>query len=463
MAQEAPAAPPPLPSPGPAGEAGRRRRRRAGRAGAGKDGAEKAAAAAGAAARGPRGARLWLELALYLSALPIFLAFVALELGDVASPPGGSGGGGGGGGSYAPLGLAAGGGDSRIARAGNAATEPKAGAGAEPKAGEAAPEVRKAPAGGRAVGGGAQGGGGGGGGTAEAAAAMRNSTLLPTGTVGGAASASPSVPNCLDPEGPKPVILMSLGRSGSASTWQVLGALTGRETKSVEYTGSSREESIRFFTKRVAPNDGGGWIMKYMCRVQRENPGAGIVGFKWKPNRSIGLPAAMEGLKLLGRLSDPSIVLVRSRRNLLDVIISRYKHKRSTERIPAHCQRGDKGCLALQLRAGKGVELPTHKLLGLLETLTREEDEVDEQLEAFGVPHVRVSFEELYYGQDASEWARIVSALGIPPIRELTKESLESIQKHASTSHPSHKRTIRNFEEVANLLDGTKFAHLLHP
>ena len=278
------------------------------------------------------------------------------------------------------------------------------------------------------------------------------------------ATSKDEVPNCLDPNGPQPVILMSLGRSGSSSTWQVLGSLTGQETKSVEYTGSSREESIRFFEK-IGPNDNGLWVLKYMCFMQRVFPNAGVVGFKWKPNRSIlSMAASVNGLKLLGKLQSPSIKVVRSRRNLLDVLISRYKHKRSTSNVPAHCKVGDKKCLEKQLKAGIGVELPAYKVMSLLKTLTREENDVDKRLKAYGVPRISASFEKLYYSDDASEWKKVLQFLSPKSAKRIGSISdVRRAMTHQATSHPSHKKTIRNFDEVRAILNGTKFEKLLRP
>jgi len=273
-----------------------------------------------------------------------------------------------------------------------------------------------------------------------------------------------AMPNCLDSKGPQPVILMSLGRSGSSSTWQVLGSLTGQETKSVEYTGSSRSASIRFFEK-IGPNDNGMWVLKYMCFMQQLFPKAGVVGFKWKPNRSIlSMDASVNGLKLLGKQKNPSIKVVRSRRNLLDVLISRYKHKRSTANVPAHCRVGDKACLEKQLKAGLGVELPTYKLLSLLKTLTKEENDVDKRLKEYGVPRISASFEKLYYSDDASEWRKILQFLSPNAAKRIGSISdVRKAMQHQATSHPSHKKTIRNFDEVRKILNGTKFEKLLRP
>ncbi len=41
------------------------------------------------------------------------------------------------------------------------------------------------------------------------------------------------IKSCLDPDGPQPLIPMSLGRSGSGSTYQIIGNLTGMHGNSI--------------------------------------------------------------------------------------------------------------------------------------------------------------------------------------------------------------------------------------
>lgn len=85
---------------------------------------------------------------------------------------------------------------------------------------------------------------------------------------------------------PTPMILMSLGRSGTASMHQVLSKLTTKTKREVprifEYTGGSTSKSRKFFQDMIPSNDvNGDWLIKYMCREQQHYPEAGIVGFKW--------------------------------------------------------------------------------------------------------------------------------------------------------------------------------------
>lgn len=126
---------------------------------------------------------------------------------------------------------------------------------------------------------------------------------------------------------PAPMILMSLGRSGTSSMYQVMSTLASdgdANHKIVEYTGSGTSKSNKFFEGIPSSDVSGDWLVKYICREQRRNRNAGIVGFKWKPFENIFTSEkAMQGLELLARLKDPQIKVVRSRRNLLDVMISR--------------------------------------------------------------------------------------------------------------------------------------------
>jgi hypothetical protein len=74
----------------------------------------------------------------------------------------------------------------------------------------------------------------------EAALLGKGAPLLPF------KSGSAAAPIChLDPspDAPVPVILLSLGRSGSGSTWDAMGTLTGEATQSEEYTGGGSGKS----------------------------------------------------------------------------------------------------------------------------------------------------------------------------------------------------------------------------
>ena len=268
---------------------------------------------------------------------------------------------------------------------------------------------------------------------------------------------------CLDPSGPQPYILMSLGRSGSGSTWQVIGNLSGMETPSDEYTGGSTKTSIEFFKEKGRDDK---WLVQYLCHKQRKYRDAGVVGFKWKPYEPIfNAPAAQAGLNTISSLKEPTIKVVRLRRNLLDVQISRRKHTLYTTK--AHCMKRDLKCVqdglitSLDLYTGE-----MDKLYNRLEFLQAHEDRVDKLLHEMNVPHIQVTYDRLYNvdgkGGDIEEWEKVFSFLGVGPASNLTHEQLERGMKHAATHPPGHNMTLSNYDEVAEHLEGTKFENLLH-
>jgi len=261
------------------------------------------------------------------------------------------------------------------------------------------------------------------------------------------------------PEAPLPVVLITLGRSGSSSTWQVMGELTGKVTRSVEHTGKNSLQSSRFFSK-IDPGDNGNWMLGYMCYRQSKYPDAGVVGFKWKPHaRSFFSHASQDALRTIAYSHSPQIKVVRSRRNLLDVIISMEKHR--IGRPNAHCAKDDEDCIKKHLALGTGLILPTKNLQAALRRKKKEEDDVDRLLEELGVPHIKVSFEKLYYSDDAEEWMRIFRFLGVGPTEALTREQVQDAMAHAATHNPLHNVTLGNYHEVRECLVGTEFESML--
>lgn len=82
---------------------------------------------------------------------------------------------------------------------------------------------------------------------------------------------------------PTPIILMSLGRSGTASMYQVLAKLSGDGSSPyfIEYTGGNTAKSRKFFRKTIPKEDSyGDWLVEFVCRQQRQHKHTGLVGFK---------------------------------------------------------------------------------------------------------------------------------------------------------------------------------------
>jgi len=261
---------------------------------------------------------------------------------------------------------------------------------------------------------------------------------------------------------PRPIVLLSLGRSGSGATWQILGNITGEETPSCEYTGSSKSKSKEFF-ETIGPNDGGNWVLERMCNEQKEYPTAAVVGFKWKPHStSFVSKASLNGLKAIANSVNPVIKIVRSRRNLLDVLISRQKH--NDTHLHGHCKVGDIKCMEEHKEKTYGMTLPIKNLVRNLELFTAAEDSVDDILMKMNVPHVHVTYENLYHSNDATEWKKILKFLQIEKsqYKHLTMEDVENSMAYVSTSSMRHEEILSNYVDVRNILKNTKFKSLLH-
>jgi hypothetical protein len=305
---------------------------------------------------------------------------------------------------------------------------------------------------------------------------------------------------CLDPEGPVPVILMSLGRSGTDSTWQILKNLTGTKMKAIEIVGGSEDETVDFFRaveglrseadtwaldetydwrakggskmstrgfyfhiKDFCANGNcidGKWIFKWFCEEQqRYKEIGGLVGFKWKAYMSaLRTKPAHNALKLVAELgvSNTPIRVIRSRRNILDVYLSELKHSLQDD-LPDHCKADNADCI--QKHASIRLFVPVDEMFEWLLKAYDEEDEIDSLLSGMGIRTVHVEYDELYYAQTEQEglkqwykifkfldqrhdwtWDDIAGAAGIKP----------------TTKSRSHKVLIDNFDEVFGRLKGTK-------
>ena len=84
----------------------------------------------------------------------------------------------------------------------------------------------------------------------------------------------------LSVKSPIPVILVSLGRSGSSAIWQVMSRLTGNCFEVEEYTGGGSIASKPFFNS-IKEGNNGNWILGYLCKEQIKHEGkGGIIGFR---------------------------------------------------------------------------------------------------------------------------------------------------------------------------------------
>jgi len=284
---------------------------------------------------------------------------------------------------------------------------------------------------------------------------------------------------------PIPVILIAKGRSGTSSTWQVLSRLTGHCFECQEYTGSDTASSHDFFS-RINETDNGNWIKGYLCNQQNAfKDKGGIIGFKWKPftygkildDSNVTFSNSMlDGLRMIAHHTSPKIRVIRLRRNLLDVRLSQKKHwymkkmmnESAAEKRQAHCVPSDTECIKSHEKfstglRGEGLHVPTKNLVYKLGRMLALEDVFDRHLDELNVLHIHVSYEKLFYGDDAEEWMRLFRFLGRGPGSDLSRDLVHEAMEHVgTTSNSLHKDSMENYEEVRNILMGSKFENLLH-
>jgi hypothetical protein len=313
---------------------------------------------------------------------------------------------------------------------------------------------------------------------------------------------------CLDPSGPMPVVLMSIGRSGSDSTWQLLANRFGADMMAKEITGQYRDASISFFrlldgaggegveklSKNVANYErpanakdwqgddlfgfiqdlkgycdagnckDGKWILKHFCHQQQKHKETGgIVGFKWKPfMTALQTASALGALEIIARssVSETPIRVIRSRRNPLDVYLSMLKH--STQNIADHCDAGDEECLK-QHRSVR-LTVPVNEMYDFVKSMCSEENEVDGLLSQLGVMAIHVSYDDLYYPESeevgAEDWNKMFKFLGA---REnwAWSDIVGTMKLAPTVKSRSHKVVIANYDEVYQKFKGTKLEMLL--
>ena len=253
-----------------------------------------------------------------------------------------------------------------------------------------------------------------------------------------------------------------------------MSRLTGNCFEVEEYTGENSIASKPFFNS-IKEGNNGNWILGYLCKEQIKHEGkGGIIGFKWKPNKpSVFNNASVDSLRMIAHYTDPpyddnpQIKIISSKRNMLDVLLSRIKHHRMNKaanlkmRIP-HCRLDDVECLKIHKDFGTGLRVPIEDLLEKLKKLHKYQKKSENVLKDLRVPHIKVSYDKLFNGDISKEWKKIFQFIGRGPVNNLSKELLEKAMEHVATSSPFHNVTILNYEEVRDILVGTSFEKLLH-
>lgn len=283
-----------------------------------------------------------------------------------------------------------------------------------------------------------------------------------------------------DKNGPLPVVLMAIGRSGSSVTWNTLSLLTGDKTIAYEATGGNQNKSIAFFND-IPDHINERWASLRLCNIQRrhmiesqkDGRNYAIVGFQWKPYfATFDHPYALSGLQ---RLADDRIKVIYLTRNPLDRFISNQKHKGfvRSEEVPAHCKVKDVDCVNRHKARQKGISIDVSvpekrsNFINHLKQAVEKDHAIRERLDMFGVKHINVEYEKLFDAdarddEYAEEWIRILNFLGFESVEKFTIGDIRRTFEYAQTTEKSHEKIISNYEQVKAALEGTEFFDLLH-
>lgn len=260
----------------------------------------------------------------------------------------------------------------------------------------------------------------------------------------------------------KTIIVMSKGRSGSTFLADVITRnFLGRGynvTADGEILGSTKEEML-------TQKDPLSKINRHIC-IYGANHQYNI--FKWKP--VLWSKVYLETLRWVATKKIPVVYNVR---NPIDVFISNEKHrllnKMREDAIKhgaeekgkeAHCEAGDADCLA----RFKNLELLNISGTALMRHLVEDSDDSQKsRFDSLEVKFFAVEYENLIKdGKEALRaWREIFEF--IAPDKDWDSVTTANItSSFVSTSSENHRAKIINYDEIRNLLRGTRFAPLLH-
>lgn len=174
---------------------------------------------------------------------------------------------------------------------------------------------------------------------------------------------------------------------------------------------------------------------------------------------------AIEGLRAAAKYDNTEIKAIFLHRNPLDRRLSNQRHTKSKENdndVSAHCEVGDKKCIEQHSNFDRDLSLPVGKnLLHFVKHDETMKQRIRDRLDEVNMKYVEVSYEKLYNEDNAKEWMRIFSFLGVGPSEGLTMNDVRSTFKFASTHTKARNETIVNFKRVEQTLVGTPYEYLL--
>lgn len=215
----------------------------------------------------------------------------------------------------------------------------------------------------------------------------------------------------------------------------------------------------------------GEWLLNYVCRLRKDRPND-LVGFKWKPNfeQFVERSEARESIQLLASLAStahkneetPPILIVRSRRNVIDARLSGLKHRKNEE-VLSQCRKGDEECL--KKNKAKLVVDNVPQLYRSVLRQWHEENLLDELLDALKVPYISTSYDTLFYPDEIpegeAEWNRLIKYVQ-PSASNFTWDKIQnSMEFTPSKSVRNHDELLENWEDVYKAFRGTEIEHLV--
>ena len=291
---------------------------------------------------------------------------------------------------------------------------------------------------------------------------------------------------------PTPMVILSLGHSGSTVTALRLAKLTGsgdgNPLGGERVTGSTLDPSSN--PERMPTETPVHDIHAYFCGKQRAAGDARstrLVGFKWKPLLIDGVWD--DAFRWLG--AHREVLVVHLRRNPLDVMISGVKHGSSIclpgesetpgpyrDGVPSlsaagwkppssggaprrlHCTTDDEYCGYLE----KKVNLTVDCILPYLDASRADAELLAGKLDDYGANYQDFSYFELYEApepQIVEAWRRLLRFLGVAAW-EVSLDDVVGASDLVETTPYAQAETVLNYEEVAARLAPTAYAHLLH-
>uniref|UniRef100_A0A7S3LC50 Uncharacterized protein n=1 Tax=Amphora coffeiformis TaxID=265554 RepID=A0A7S3LC50_9STRA len=290
-----------------------------------------------------------------------------------------------------------------------------------------------------------------------------------------------------------PFIMVSFGRAGTTSTWDIIAGLTGEYIPNAsEDEGKDKAAARAFFASQNQTEHGKCWLERLLCNKQRivkkaYKDGLGkssIFGTKWKPwHQGFNTTQAREALQWLG--TQKQIKVLHNTRNMVDMYISQNKHKTlqklfGKERT-AHCYDDrelklsdetwqklinmgipkDTPCVQIFKEIEARMKLQIPHMMDYFEKNSLQTDFASEMLDYYNVSRVTVTYEKLYFTDHAEEWMRIFRFLGFGPQQNLTLDHVFAKTAFQKTSANDRSKRMANYDEIFKTLSCTRYSKYL--